>query len=47
MMTNAGPRERSDTRPSPTATAAATRPATGTHSHGDTVSNLVASTPIV
>ena len=47
MITNDGPRERSDTKPSNSATAAATTPATGTHSHGLVSGNLVASTPIV
>jgi hypothetical protein len=47
MITNAGPRDRSATSPRPAATIAAVTPATGTHSHGETVSKREASTPMV
>ncbi len=47
MITNDGPRERSDTKPRMSATTPVTTPATGTHSHGETESKRVASTPMV
>jgi hypothetical protein len=47
MITNDGPRERSDTSPRTRATTPAVTPATGTHTHGDVSGNFVASTPIV
>jgi hypothetical protein len=47
MITKDGPRDRSDTRPRTRATRPAITPATGTHSHGETSVNRVASTPIV
>ena len=47
MITNDGPRERSETRPSTSATTAVTTPASGTHSQGVTPSTLLAITPTV
>jgi hypothetical protein len=47
MITKDGPLERSETRPSTSATTAATSPATGTQIHGLVSGMRVASTPIV